>query len=192
MRTVRKYLPDSKFKQVLSGIFISKLIYCISVWGGLWGLTGNLSEYGNPTISKDDMNRLQVLQNSALRLLTRCDRWTPTSTLLEKAGILSVHQLGVYHTALQLFKTYRTKKPSYHFSRLFQGSPSGICNTRARSVATITSKVDFKLSTCRSSFFYQGARLWATIPLAIRSSSTESQFKIKCKEWIKKNVKIRP
>ena len=172
----------------MSGIFISKLIYCINVWIGLWGFGGHFPEDAKPTISKGDMNKLQVLQNSALRLLTRCNRWTPTSLLLEKAGILSVHQLGAYHTALQLFKTYRSRKPIYHFKRLFQSNQ----NPRVRSSATLTPKVDFKLSTCRSSFFYQGARLWATIPLEIKSSTSELQFRIKCKEWVKKNVQIRP
>ena len=162
------------------------------MWVGLWGLGGQGSEDVKPTISKLDMNRLQVLQNSAVRLLTRCDRRTPTSTLLDKAGVLSVHQLGAYHTALQLFKTYRSKKPLYHFNRFFQIAHGDLCNTRVRSGDTAGRRVDFKLSTCRASFFYQGSKLWAAIPPEIKEIGTESQFKMKCKEWIKINVQIRP
>ena len=35
-KTLRKTMPVSKFKQVVAGIFTSKLIYGITVWGGIW------------------------------------------------------------------------------------------------------------------------------------------------------------
>ena len=192
LKYVRKFLPDSKFKQMVSGLFISKITYCINVWIGLWGIGGQSTEDVKPTISKEDVNRLQVLQNSVLRLLTRCDRRTPTSTLLNLTGFLSVHQLGAYHTALQLFKTYRAGKPLYHYNRLFKNNHVGSNPRLVRSMATYGSRVDFKLSTCRSSFFYQGAKLWAALPAEIKSSSTEYRFRVLCKEWIKMNIIIRP
>ena len=110
LKHLRNYLPSSKLKQVVSGIFTSKLIYCMSVWTGIWGLGGQQEDVTRSTISKEDMRRLQVLQNKAMRLITKCDRWTPTSTLLGKTSFLSVHQLGAYHTALQVFKTHLTRK----------------------------------------------------------------------------------
>ena len=49
---LRKYLPDRKFKQIADGLFTSKLIYCMTVWG--YNLT------------KQEMRKLQILQNLSL------------------------------------------------------------------------------------------------------------------------------
>ena len=71
---------NSKFKQVSAGLFQSKLTYGITVWSGIWG-----PEMGNgmkTTISKQDMRRLQTLQNKTLRLQSGLDRYTPTETLM--------------------------------------------------------------------------------------------------------------
>ena len=38
LKKLRKYIPDKKFKQIVSGIFTSKLIYCMTVWGKVWNL----------------------------------------------------------------------------------------------------------------------------------------------------------
>ena len=144
------------------------------------------------TISKADIYRLQVLQIKVMRLILKCDRWTPTSTMLEKTKFLSVHQLGAYHTALQVFKTHKTKKPSYHFERLFGRNGNGETSILTGSSVHQESRVEFKLSTCRSSFFYQGAKLWSVLPLEIKNCQTDSQFRVKCREWIRRNIKMRP
>ena len=164
----------------------------MSVWTGIWGLGGQQEDVTRSTISKEDMRRLQVLQNKAMRLITKCDRWTPTSTLLEKTSFLSVHQLGAYHTALQVFKTHQTRKPTYHYERLFGRNRGRENMFQMRSSANQVSRVDFKLSTCRSSFFYQGAQLWSALPTEIKNSCTSAQFKVKCREWIRRNIRIRP
>ena len=62
LKHLRNYLPSSKLKQVVSGIFTSKLIYCMSVWTGIWGLGGQQEDVTRSTISKEDMRQLQVLK----------------------------------------------------------------------------------------------------------------------------------
>ena len=44
LRHLRKYLPNGKFKQAISGIFTSKLIYCITLWTGIWDIPGQLDD----------------------------------------------------------------------------------------------------------------------------------------------------
>ena len=105
----------------LDGIFTSKLIYGITVWGGIWGLPGSLDETNrkSTSITKEYMRKLQVLQNSALRTQTGSRYDVPTATLLSKTGQLSVHQLAAYHSATQVNKIHESKQPSYHQFRLF-------------------------------------------------------------------------
>ena len=67
-KRMRKSISDSKFKQVVAGIFTSKLIYRITVWGGIWGLNRQQNTT-NTSISKEAMRRLQVCQNKIMRLM---------------------------------------------------------------------------------------------------------------------------
>ena len=192
LKVLRKYLPDAKFRQAVAAIFTSKLIYCISVWTGIWDIPGQVSDGYKVSIGKQDMRRLQVLQNKTLRLLTRADQSTPTSTLTNLARCLSVHQLGAYHTANQVFQVHQSGMPVYHQSRLFQNNHSLENQVTVRSQNNLQSRVNFKLSTCRSSFFYQGAQLWSALPMDIKISRNSEQFKSRCKKWIGRNIKVKP
>ena len=138
------------------------------------------------------MRRLQVLQNKTLRLLTRTDRSTPTSTLTSLARSLSVHQLGAYHTANQVYQVYQSRRPVYHHARLFQNNLLVQDHVTVRSQNNLQSRINFNLSTCRSSFFYQGAKLWSALPMDVKTSRNSDQFKSRCKNWIRRNIKVKP
>ena len=80
----------------MAGMFSSKLTYGITVWGRIWNIPGSLDEEAlgrtSPSLTKDDLRKLQVLQNKCLRIVTNSDYKTPTSVLLDKTKLLSVHQ----------------------------------------------------------------------------------------------------
>ena len=103
LRQIRKYVNNTVFKLILNGLFTSKLIYGITIYGGVWGLPGVLNEdpINSTSITKEDMRKLQVLQNSAIRLLLSKPRDTHVKTLLQESNQMSVHQLVAYHTASQ-------------------------------------------------------------------------------------------
>ena len=155
LKILRKYLPDGKFRQAASAIFTSKLIYCMSVWTEVWDIPGHQENSNKMGISKEDMRKLQILQNKTFRLLTRADKMTPTTTLTNMARSLSVHQLGAYHIAAQVFKIYQSKKPEYHYARLFNNLQSTQNHATFRSQNNLQTRVDFNLSPCRG---FLGAR----------------------------------
>ena len=191
LKKLRKYLPNNKFRQVVSAIFSSKLSYCITVWGGVWNIPGDMNETTrrNMCISKDDMRRLQVMQNKCLRMLTGMDRYTPTATLLEKANFLSVHQVVAQQSIVQVYNVLRHQAPSYHLNRLF---PNQADHVGIRSVANQNTRIEFKGSLGRSSFFYQSSKLWTALPASIKAATTLQVFKTRCKNWVKQNITIRP
>ena len=83
---------------VANGIFSSKLLYGLQLYGGT-------EEYL--------LNSLQVVQNMAARTVTKLNMFTPTSTLLKQTGWLSVRQLIFYHSVLLVYKVRQTSLPQY-------------------------------------------------------------------------------
>lgn len=85
------------------GIFNSVLIYCIPLWGHC---------------DKGDIRSLQVLQNMAarhvLKMPPRCHR----DYLFDELGWLTVHQLSIYHSILNVFKIRIHREPKYLFEQL--------------------------------------------------------------------------
>ena len=186
LKKVRKYVPNHKFSQIVSGMFTSKLMFCSNVWGGLWDIPGTVDTTSRTSITKADMMRLQVMQNKTMRLETNLGYRTPTTELLSRTRKLSVHQMVAYSTAVQMFNISRTKEPKYHYDRLFDGQDDFLTRGGAGK------RVEMKLSLGRSSFFYQGSRIWAALPGYLKSATNANYFKKTCKKWIKANIKIKP
>ena len=137
-------MNHSKFKQVTAGLFLSKLLYGITVWSGIWG--PQIGDSMKTSISKKDMRRLQSLQNKTLRLQSGLNRYTPTETLMSATKSLSVHQLAAKCCLVQTYNIQKNKKPSYHYDRLFPEDG-------------IPARVDYEKALCRGGFFYQSSHL---------------------------------
>ena len=137
------------------------------------------------------MRKLQVLQNKCLRMLTNCDYKTP-NILLQKTQKLSVHQQVAYLSLAQVFSIHQNKSPVYHHRRLFmKTNNNAVPDTRTQDAHGIN-RVEFKLSLCRTNFFYQSSRLWSALPIQIRSAKNQFTFKKKCKAWVKARIMVKP
>ena len=97
LRRLRYYIPNQKFRQIVNGVYTSKQVYWLTVFGGLWGLPGTSMDEDRRNNTKEDMRKMQVLQNSDMRIMSRSKYETPTITLLKKTNQLSIHQLVAYH-----------------------------------------------------------------------------------------------
>ena len=189
LKKLRRFLTEKKFKMVLNGLFISKLLYCITAWSCVWGVGGGLDEQERRAVSmtKKDMRKLQTLQNKAMRILTKSDYQTPTLNLLESSRMLSVNQLAGYSMATQVFKIFTTGKPNYHYERFF-GRLEPRPGTQTRTLLNSESRVEFRLSQGRGTFFYLASNIWNSLPLQIRNSRTIQEFKRKSKTWVQFNL----
>ena len=194
LKRLRHHLPNDKFKQTVLALFTSKLCYCITVWGGVWNLRGELNdiERKNMSITKAEMRKLQVMQNKCMRMMTSSDRSTPTTLLLQKSNQLSVHQTVAQQSAIQVFNVLRNKAPAHHHQRLFPHLQEQAGQPGPRAVTNLNSRVDFDKSLGRSSFFYQASKIWNAIPTSIKTAETLQTFKTRCKKWTKDNITIRP
>ena len=123
-----------RLRMLSSGLFYSKLAYCLPLFTNTWGLDMyRIKGTRFSCYTKEDNGRLQVLQNQVARLsITGAgynrDKKTlnlSTAELLEKSGDLSVHQLGAFHTLTMTKKIMMYQKPSYLAEKLKAAPETG-------------------------------------------------------------------
>jgi len=157
---------------IADGIIMSKFIQLIQLWGGA------------PEFL---LTFLQVLQNRAARMVTKRDWFTSTEVILRQCGWLSIRQLIVYHTTLQVYKIKTTQQPDY-FHKKFNGNFKQ--NTRFAASQSIKENGNVTSDLGQRNFTYRATKLWNRLPTSIRASLTVESFKHNAKTWIKSNVPI--
>ena len=98
LRKISKVVDYKTRKMLADGLFMSKLVYIIPLWGGC---------------EKFLIRALQIIQNKAARSVTKLGIFTPVQTLLRQCGWLSVNQLVFFHTVILLYKTRQNETPKY-------------------------------------------------------------------------------
>ena len=81
---VARFLPSHRMHAIANGLFFSKVIYCLQVFGTNWGLE-NMDEVERRSVSftKQQCRILQILENKVLRIITKRKYDTPIKQLLE-------------------------------------------------------------------------------------------------------------
>ena len=94
-------MPPARFRLFCNGIFYSKLLYCLQVFGNVWDVPNNdEANRRSPSFTKEDNQKLQVLQNKILRLKSGLPPGTTTEALLHATNDLSVQQLTAFSSLL--------------------------------------------------------------------------------------------
>ena len=189
LKTMSKYMERKNLKYFASGMFYSKLIYCLPVYGNVLGLEQYKEEYSRyQSYTTKDNNKLQVLQNNLNRLLLNARFDTPTEVLLRDSSSLSVQQMIAYHTTVLAHKIVRTGKPSYLKERLVERS--GVMNLRRGQRNVIQRNV--KLAISKEGFIYRGASLLNRLGEELRNEEKLVRFKVGLRKWVIENIPIKP
>ena len=159
---------------IANGIFCSKLIFQISLWGGTEDFL---------------LNSLQIVQNKAARCVARRGKYTPVAELLKQCGWLSVRQLVFFHSVALIFKTLKTSYPKYIFSKLNSDFPY---NTRLAQTESVRMGSQFKskLDLTEKSFMNRATVSFNQLPATLRQIPTIEAFKKKLKVWVKEKHRI--
>ena len=166
-RTSRNASFKTRLK-VANACFISILTYMISVWGSSESYV---------------LKAIQVIQNKAARHVTKLTWYTPTRQLLKQCNWLSVKQLYIMHTVVQVWKVRKYARPYFINSRL------NLTVTRSRLDGNLAIP-GFSTTLGRKSFLVQAPTLWNSIPVDIRNTETLGSFKRKLRQWILCNIDI--
>lgn len=176
MKKISRFADFKTRKMLADGLFMSKLIYMIPLWGGC---------------EKFLIKSLQVVQNKAARTVAKMGIYTPVQTLLRQCGWLSVNQLVFFHTSLLLFKILNNGKPKYLFSMI---STELNYLTRADNTGKLRVVADYTPNQGLNwkSFRWRSVRFWNQLPANIRTMNSLLKFKSHLKSWIVENVDINP
>ena len=99
LRKIAKYMSRKRLKTFASGIFYSKLNYCLPVFGNVFGLDSYRDENSRSVaFTREDNRKIQMLQNCVMRLLSGLGTETPTSNFLLETRSLSVQKIVAFQT----------------------------------------------------------------------------------------------
>ena len=184
-----KILPKDKFIMTVNGIFMSKLSYCLQLFGNVWCNDSfeGLNER-NHSFTKSNLHSLQVLQNKVLRLITGHGYDSHIIDLLSESGMLSVNQLIAYRTIVSIYKIKNSDEPTYLANKL-AATRNQVMQLRHRQRNT---GVNFNKARGKEGFLYRGRILFNALPISTQSADRISNFKKLTKQWIVQNIPAIP
>ena len=152
LRMISKIASFKVRLMIANGIFCSKLIIQISLWGGT-------EDYL--------LQSLQVVQNKAARFVAQRGKYTPVAELLRNCGWLSVKQLVFYHSVVLIYKTILTTYPKYIHSKLSTQFPY---NTRLAQTDSVRMGPEFKakLELTEKTFMNRATVSYNLLPAELR------------------------
>ena len=156
---IRKYLTSESAKKLVHAFITSRL-------DNLNSLLINLPNH--------QISRLQKVQNSAARLITRQKMDCHVTPLLKDLHWLPVESRIKYKILLQVFKCLSMKGPAYLCELLHEYMPDRTLRSSSQLLLEET-RVN-KMYGSRA-FAVVGPQLWNRLPMTIKTCSTISSFK---------------
>ena len=164
IRKIRHLIPLHIAHLLVNSLVLSKLDYCNAL------LTN---------ISKENLARLQVVQNDAARLVLKKSRCSQATPLLYQLHWLPVESRITYKICTLVYKSLNDQSPFYIYDLLKCYSP--VRNLRSKNDKSVLIKPVTHRKIGEQSFVFSAPTLWNSIPNEVRSLSSISTFKSKLK-----------
>jgi hypothetical protein len=157
LRRIRNTLDLVTAKTIATSLIHSRLDYCNSLFLNL---------------PSSQLNRLQLLLNSAARAITKTPKFHHISPALKSLHWLKINQRIDYKIISLTYKALQCNQPKYLRSLLFIGTGS---STRSSAVLTLLRPSNTsRLKITDRSFSHHAPVLWNNLPLAMRQLSTHA------------------
>ena len=168
---IAKVADFKTMKMIGNGIWLSKLIYMISVWGGTEGYL---------------LNALQILQNKAARIICKRGRGYPAKKALQNIGWLNVKSLVEYHSLVQARKVLHSRQPVYLHEKLVGGRRRPHYATRLVTGGDLSQGQEMqpRLDLTKQSWRFRVRDGWVQVPVEIRACEKLDNFKKELKKWL--------
>ena len=166
---VRKLLDAEATKKVMQSLVISRIDYCNALLPGLHEST---------------LQRLQRLQNSAARIVTKTRKYEHITPVLEELHWLPVRYRIDFKILLLVFKSFHGQAPEYITELLIQYKPNRPLRSSDRSLL-IQPKSRLVRAGDRA-FSRYAPRLWNRLPENLKDSPSVPAFKRNLKTYFYK------
>lgn len=165
--SIRKYLNDESCAQLIHAFVSSRLDYCNAL----------ISNLPNNLYAK-----LQKVQNTAARILSRTRKFDSISPILIQLHWLPIPLRVNYKLALLVFKCLRGLGPSYLQDILHTYVPSRSLQSSSRNLLIVPK---YKLSTYGNrSFAVAAPKLWNSLPENLKCINDLGTFKCYLKTYL--------
>ena len=159
--SIRPYLTEEAAKTLVTSLILSKLNSCNSLLAG---------------ITKENMSRLQSIQNHAAKLIKGKKKYDHVSPLLKELHWLPVAYRIDYKIALIVFKCINNLAPLYLQKMLTLYQPNRALRSSNDKFILEKPKYNYTSYGGRSFPFY-GPFVWNSLPFNLRSMNNIDTFK---------------
>ena len=155
-----------------NGIFMSKLLYGIQIWG---------------LAAKYLLQKVQVLQNKAARITQGYSSYKlDTVTLLKHMNWLSVNQLVILHVSILVHNIIHTGEPAYFYDRIVRIQNSCTRTNMGKKLGQKPSDIGNSVFT-RDQFCSKSFDIYNQLPSQITSIIEKNKFKKYLKQFLYDN-----
>ena len=187
LKRIKKRIPKNKIILVAEAIFNSKIRYGISV-------------YLSPVFEEEDLKwkilpagtrSLQTLQNDMLRAIHGLKRsqCVNMQKLREKIGMMSINQMSIYHTILEMHNIMNNSSSEKILSKFTHKQKHSSRKTANNDIRVPhPKKVPEKALKKCTGFSYCGPKLYNKLPREIKETNNLDTFKTLVKDWIWKTI----
>lgn len=167
IRTIRPLIPESVAAQLVHSLISSRLDYCNSL---LYGLPDTL------------ISRLQRVQNTAARIVTRCPKSAHITPILKELHWLPVRSRVQFKILLLTFQCIQGTAPQYLCDLISLHSKSRSLRSNSQLLLEVPRS---RLKTYGDrSFCYAAPVEWNKLPIEIKMSETVVFFKTQLKTFL--------
>ena len=164
---LRNALSLQDAEKLVHAFITSRLDYCNALLSGC---------------SCKSLNKLQLVQNAAARVLTRTRKFDHISPVLSNLHWLPVKFRIEYKILLLTYKALNGLAPTYLTELISYYKPSR--DLRSQSAGSLLVPRINKVTSGSRAFSYKAPQLWNNLPVSVRDSDTASIFKSRLKTYL--------
>ena len=155
IKFISSSIPTRSILLLANGLVISKILYLITMWGGL---------------SNNDCRKFQTVLNTCARVVTKKPRKTRTRTLMEECKWLYFKELVTFQSLLMMWKLVILKSPHYLSKTVQLNQDNRIVGQNGR------------ILLVRNSFIWRTTVDWNSLPEYLREIRVFKTFKKRTEE----------
>src|SRR5436190_1383537 len=132
-------------------------------------------------MGETQLSKLQVAQNRAMRVILQCKRSTEVECMLQALQFMSVKQRLFYNTCLFVFKMSKGMLTEMLKDRTESVGETSDRQTRQHMNIALQMR---KTSNAQKSLFYEGVKMFNSLPRDVKNSALLPEFKRKLRDYV--------